>query len=99
MENLITRSFHINRDLRTLRRFWNILEIVASCGFRELVSAYFPEHRHRKIKRKRKNIQDFSAMERPVRFRYMLEELGPTFVKLGQILSTRPDMIGSVYAG
>ena len=29
----------------------------------------------------------------PVRVRLALEELGPTFVKLGQILSTRPDLI------
>lgn len=98
MENLITKSFHINRDLRTLRRFWNILEIVASCGFRELVSVYFPEHCHRQSSRKRKNMPDFSALDRPARLRHMLEELGPTFVKLGQILSTRPDMIGNVYA-
>ena len=99
MENLITKSFHLNRDLRTLRRFWNILEIVASCGFRELVSAYFPEHRHRKTSRNRKKMQDFSAFDRPARLRHMLEELGPAFVKLGQILSTRPDIIGNVYAG
>ena len=24
----------------------------------------------------------------------MLEELGPTYIKLGQMLSTRPDLIG-----
>jgi ubiquinone biosynthesis protein len=30
---------------------------------------------------------------RPARFRAALEELGPTFAKLGQILSTRPDLI------
>jgi ubiquinone biosynthesis protein len=99
MENLITKSFHLNRDLRTLRRFWNILEIVASCGFRELVSVYFPEHRHRKTSRNRKKMQEFSAFDRPARLRHMLEELGPAFVKLGQILSTRPDIIGNVYAG
>ncbi|HDL64117.1 MAG TPA: AarF/ABC1/UbiB kinase family protein, partial [Proteobacteria bacterium] len=29
----------------------------------------------------------------PERFRLALEELGPTFVKLGQVLSTRPDLI------
>lgn len=98
MENLITKSFHLNRDLRTLRRFWNILEIVASCGFREFVSVYFPEHRHRKSSRKRKKMPDVSVYDRPARLRNMLEELGPTFVKLGQILSTRPDMIGNLYA-
>ena len=35
--------------------------------------------------------EDDSA--RPARLRAALEELGPTFCKLGQILSTRPDLI------
>ena len=30
---------------------------------------------------------------RAQRFRRALEELGPTFAKLGQILSTRPDLL------
>src|SRR5207248_870813 len=34
----------------------------------------------------------------PRRFRLMLEELGPTFIKLGQVLSSRPDLISARYA-
>lgn len=33
----------------------------------------------------------------PVRVRRAIEELGPTFVKIGQILSTRPDIIPESY--
>lgn len=34
------------------------------------------------------------TFEKGKRFSHALEQLGPTFVKLGQLLSTRPDLIG-----
>ncbi len=34
----------------------------------------------------------------PQRFRLVLEELGTTFIKFGQVLSTRPDLVGKDFA-
>ncbi len=41
--------------------------------------------------------RDAARHSRPVHLRLALEELGPTFVKLGQILSMRADLLPSAY--
>ena len=38
-----------------------------------------------------------SALGAPVRLRVLLQDLGPTFVKLGQIMSSRPDLVPSEF--
>jgi len=46
-----------------------------------------------KITRGSKESEEKTILALPVRVRMICEELGPTFIKFGQILSTRPDLV------
>ena len=50
----------------------------------------FPFIRNRKIEKEEKTADESIS----VRIRKVFEELGPAYIKLGQMLSTRPDLVG-----
>lgn len=95
----IRRLGAINRTYRHFTRYRQILRILFKYGFHDLVDYLHIDHYLetglQMINRKpREQIFRYS---RPERLRMGLEELGPTFIKLGQLLSSRPDFISPDY--
>lgn len=83
-----------NRNVRTIRRYRQIVRILFKYGFDHLLE-YFNISSKVATGRRflRKPASKLATLSPAERMRMALEELGPTFIKLGQILSTRPDII------
>ncbi len=85
----------LTRTYRHFNRYTRILAILFKYGFGEFINR-LPIHQI-----VGSGLQLFSKedgghlrrLPRSERIRMMVEELGPTFIKLAQILSTRPDLI------
>lgn len=91
----------IKKTIRNTKRFAEIVKVLSKFGFRQLVI----DTGLNRLLGQNKNdleleLEDTSGGSLPaqVRLRMVLEELGPTFVKLGQLLSTRPDLIPPEWA-
>jgi ubiquinone biosynthesis protein len=89
---------HFNRNIRSIKRYRQIIAVLVKYGFDHLLEYFnlsqFVAKSRRMLRREESRIAQLTPAER---MRLALEELGPTFIKLGQLLSTRPDIIPKAF--
>ncbi len=90
---------NIKKTIRSTKRLTHILKVLSKFGFKEIIVDLGLDSL---ISWKKSDLPetdlDASKFSRPVRMRKVLEELGPTYIKLGQVLATRPDLIPPEWA-
>lgn len=85
-----------NRTFKNIRRIREIIQVLIKYGFHDVVSqTYLGRYMNNRsqLKAVRSSEPTIMEMTRWERIRKVCEELGPTFIKLAQILSNRPDIL------
>jgi len=81
---------------RNLKRWREILTVLRRYGLADWLSQ-FPQLPFRDWLKDSEGLP-LTSHSREARLRMALTELGPTFIKLGQVLASRPDLVGTAVA-
>jgi ubiquinone biosynthesis protein len=85
-----------NRTIDNIGRIRKLIEVLVKYGFEDIVvntglkKIFLPR---KKSKESSLEGDQYFAHSRWERIRLIMEELGPTYIKLGQMLSNRPDLV------
>lgn len=84
-----------NQTIKNIRRIREVIQVLLKYGFEDFVTStplqnLVPRQMRLRWSRQDRPVFDYSRWER---VRMVAEELGPSFVKLAQVLSNRPDIL------
>ena len=80
-------------NYKHIKRFHHVVNVFVKHGFGDALTRIRVWERANIERRILRRERDFSKIAAPERLRLTFEELGPAFIKFGQILSTRPDLL------
>ncbi len=88
--SLLGAPRQVSRTFKNIGRIKQISSVFAKHGFQELMAKL---GLGRFVPKQYQFSSDENPLTAPERLRQALEELGPTFIKLGQVLSSRSDLL------
>lgn len=85
----------LGRTVQNINRIREVIRVLVSHGFEDIVAnsplrRFVPRQQQLNWTRQEKPVLEFTRYER---LRLVIEELGPTFIKLGQMISNRPELM------
>ncbi len=85
----------INQTVKNITRLSQVINVLLKYSFEDVISntglkRFVPAKKQISWKRQDKSVFEYTRWER---IRMVIEELGPSFIKLAQLLSNRPDIL------